>query len=111
MKLCACGPMPVRPLPGYKCGRCDCFIIGPPKPNRDGSLHQTPRPGASRRSLDGIVGSKPASRGERAQRRLVAHLRRHEAQQRTPRKHKARRRDAVLAGPQRLDALIRRAEA
>lgn len=65
---CDCGVNRVRPLPGYVCSRCNRFIVGPPQPHRDLSLHQTPRRGANRRAFTGIVGRRPETRRERRMR-------------------------------------------
>jgi hypothetical protein len=111
VKLCACGPMPVRPLPGHLCKRCERFIVGPPKPNRNLALHQTPKIGGNPRVLNGIVGTTPVSKGVRARRRLTAHMRRQAAQQRQLPLLQRLRVAAVNDGPMRLDALTRRAEA
>lgn len=74
---CECGPHPVRPLPGYVCGQCQRYIVGPPQPHRDLSLHQTQHGGANRRSLSGIVGRKPETRTQRWMRRWMATGRAH----------------------------------
>lgn len=73
------------------------------------SLGQTPHRPASRRKLAGIAGSRPANHAQRTWRRLVAHQRRETARGRLSRVEE-RKADAVAAGTQALEGLIRRAE-
>lgn len=105
---CECGVHRVRPLPGYVCSRCNRFIVGPPKPHRDLSLHQTPQPARSRRGLAGVVGRRRADDVELAHRHLRRQNRRIAEQGRTPPRRVLERDAASANGKLALDALLER---
>lgn len=58
--LCQCGPGDIRPRRGTVCGRCDRYVIGPPRPSDTAfQVHQTPQRPAGRRRARSVAGHQP----------------------------------------------------
>lgn len=111
MKLCEChGSFSVRPLPGYKCGKCDLYIVGPPG-NRNTDLSQTPRRPERNHRVRGIAGARfTAPRAETYGRRMTASYRKQQ-RGKNPSNAEALKADKVAFGAAQLDKLIARQEA